>query len=189
MSIIDATEIRKGMKVLWEGQPCLVTEAQFVKPGKGTAFTRARIRNMMTGRSIDQTYKASERVELCSLDEREMEFLYQSSDEWHFMDSGTFEQLVMSTDAVGESGKWMTENLPVKILFFNDKPISIDLPNFVELQITECEPAVKGDTKANAQKPAMLQTGAKVGVPMFVDNGEWIRIDTRTGEYVERVKR
>lgn len=189
VSIIDATEIRKGMKILWEGQPCLVTEAQFVKPGKGTAFTRARIRNMMNGRSLEQTYKASERIELCSLDERGMEFLYQSTGEWHFMDNSNFEQLVMSTDAVGEAGNWLTENLPVKILFFNDKPISIDLPNFVELQITECEPAVKGDTKANAQKLATMQTGATVGVPMFVDNGEWIRIDTRTGEYVERVKR
>lgn len=189
MSIIDATEVRKGMKLIWEGAPCIVVEAQFVKPGKGTAFTRGRIKNMITGRTIDQTWKSSERVELCSLDERPMEFLYQSGDEWHFMDHQSFEQIQLTTAGVGEAANWLTENLEVKMLFFNGKPISLDVPNFVELQIVECEPAVKGDTKTNASKAAKMQTGATVMVPMFVDNGEWLRIDTRTGEYVERVKR
>lgn len=189
MSIIDSNEVRKGMKILYEGNPCIVTEAQFVKPGKGTAFTRAKLRDMITGRSIDNTWRSGERVETCSLEERPMEFLYQAGDEWHFMDQTNYEQIHLDSKGVGESAKWLIENLPVKMLFFDGRPISLDLPNFVELQIVECEPAVKGDTKTNAMKQAQLSTGATVMVPMFIDNGEWLRIDTRTGEYVERVKR
>lgn len=185
----ETSDLRKGTKIEIEGEPFIITEAQFVKPGKGNAFTRCRIKSLTTGNTIERTWKSGEKIDECRLEERAMEFLYHTDGEYHFMDTANYEQIQINDDGVGEAGNWLTENLPVTVLFHNNKPISIDLPNFVELDIAECEPAVKGDTKTNAAKAAILTTGAKVMVPMFVDNGERIRIDTRTGEYVERVKR
>lgn len=185
----DTSDLRKGLKVEIEGEPYVVAEAQFVKPGKGNAFTRCKLKSLVSGLVLERTYRSGEKIDECRLEERAMEFLYHESEQYHFMDTGNYEQIALSDDHVGDAGNWLTENLPVQMLFHNGKPISIDLPNFVELLITECEPAVKGDTKTNAMKQALLATGAKVMVPMFVDNHEWIRIDTRTGAYVERVKR
>lgn len=187
--MLDSNELRKGMKILLDGDPHFIVDVQLVKPGKGNSFARCKLRNLITGYGLERTWRSGEKVEPCTLDERPMEFLYSSGDEWHFMDTNSYEQLHLDEKGVGEAKNWLTENLPVKMLFFSGRPISLDLPNFVELQITECEPAVKGDTKTNAMKQAVLTTGATVMVPMFVDNGEWLRIDTRTGEYVERVKR
>lgn len=185
----DISEIRKGTKIEINGEPFLVVESQFVKPGKGSAFVRARIKSLTSGLSIEKTWKQNERIDRASLEERGMEFLYRSGDEFHFMDTANYEQMVLSEDQVGDAANWLTENLPCSVLFHNGRAISVDVPNFVELDIVQCEPAVKGDTKTNASKQAVLSTGAKVQVPMFVDNNERIRIDTRTGEYVERVKR
>ena len=185
----ETSDLRKGTKIEIDGEPFVIVEAHFVKPGKGNAFTRCRIKIMVSGNTSERTWKSGEKIDECRLEERGMEFLYHEGGQYHFMDTGNFEQIALNDDPVGDAGNWLTENLPVSVLLHNGKAISIDLPNFVELDIANCEPAVKGDTKTNAMKQAILTTGAKVMVPMFVDNGERIRIDTRTGEYVERVKK
>jgi elongation factor P len=187
--VYETSDLRKGTKIEIDGEPFLITEAQFVKPGKGNAFTRCKARSLTTGLTIERTWRSGEKVDRANLEERGMEFLYHEGGQYHFMDTGNFEQIALNDDQVGEPGNWLTENLPVSVLLHNGRAISIELPNFVELDIADCEPAVKGDTKTNAMKQAKLSTGATVMVPMFVDNGERIRIDTRTGEYVERVKR
>lgn len=185
----DTSDLRKGTKIELEGEPYVIADAQFVKPGKGNAFTRCKCKSLVSGLVVERTWRSGEKIDECHLDERAMEFLYREGTQFHFMDTANYEQIELNEEGVGDAWKWLTENLPVTMLFHNNGPISIDLPNFVELDITDCEPAVKGDTKTNAMKQALLSTGAKVNVPMFVDNGERIRVDTRTGEYVERVKR
>ncbi len=185
----ETSDLRKGLKVEIGGEPHIVTDAQFVKPGKGNAFTRCKLKSLVTGLVIERTWRSGERIDECHLEERAMEFLYHEGGHYHFMDTGNYEQMALNDDQVGDLGQWLTENLPVSMLLHNGKPISIDIPNFVELNIVDCEPAVKGDTKTNAMKQAILSSGAKVMVPLFVDRGERIRIDTRTGGYVERVKR
>ena len=185
----ETSDLRKGLKIEIEGEPHIVVEAQFVKPGKGNAFTRCRMKSLVTGLVLERTWRSGEKIDECHLEQRAMEFLYHEGGLYHFMDTGNYEQVTLNEGQVGDSGQWLTENLPVEMLLHNGKPISLDLPNFVELQITDCEPAVKGDTKTNAMKQALLTTGAKVMVPLFVDQREWIRIDTRTGAYVERVKK
>lgn len=187
--MLDTSDLRKGSKIELEGEPYIVTDAQFVKPGKGNAFTRCKCKSLVSGLTIERTWRSGEKIDSAQLEEHAMEFLYHEGGDYHFMNTSTYEQVALNDDNVGDSGQWLTENLPVTMLFHNGRPISIDLPNFVEIDITDCEPAVKGDTKTNAMKQALLATGAKVMVPMFVDNGERIRIDTRTGEYVERVKK
>lgn len=188
--MLETNDLRKGTKCELDGEPFIIVDAQFVKPGKGNAFTRCKLKSLITGLVIERTWRSGERVDECFLEERPMQFLYHTEGEgYHFMDTASFEQIALNEDQLGEQGLYLTENLEVSILFHKGKPISVDMPNFVELDIVECEPAVKGDTKTNAMKQAVLATGAKAMVPMFVDNGERIRIDTRTGEYVERVKR
>jgi len=186
--VYETSDLRKGLKVEIDGEPYVIVEAQFVKPGKGNAFTRCKLKSLVTGLVIDRTWRSGEKIDRCNLEERKMEFLY-ADDQYHFMDTTTYEQVALSPDQVGDVGQFLSENLEVSVLLHNGKPISIDLPNFVELQIVETEPGVKGDTKSSTTKPAKLSTGAVVQVPLFVDQGEWIRIDTRTGQYVERVKK
>lgn len=184
----ETSDLKKGVKIEIDGEPCVITEANFVKPGKGNAFTKCKVKSLITGLVIDRTWRSGEKIDKAELEERPMEYLYTDGD-FHFMDTSTFEQVALTADAVGDASQWLTENLPVSMLFHNNKPISLDLPNFVELQITDTEPGVKGDTKSNASKPATLSTGAIVQVPLFIDNEEWIKIDTRTASYVERVKK
>lgn len=185
----ETSELRKGMKVEIAGEPFLVVEAQFVKPGKGNAFTRCKFKSLSTGLTLERTFRSGEKIDRCQLEERPMDFLYEADGELHFMDTGSFEQVALDREHVAEAANWLTENLAVSMLLHNGKPLSIELPNFVELQIIDTEPGVKGDTKSNAMKPAKMQTGATVMVPLFVDREDWIKIDTRTGTYVERVKR
>ena len=184
----ETSDLKKGVKIEIDGEPCVITEANFVKPGKGNAFTKCKIKSLITGLVIDRTWRSGEKIDKAELEERPMEYLYSDGD-FHFMDTSSYEQVLLTADAVGDAAQWLTENLPVSMLFHNNKPISLDLPNFVELQITDTEPGVKGDTKSNASKPATLSTGAVVQVPLFIDNEEWIKIDTRTASYVERVKK
>lgn len=184
----ETSDLKKGLKVEIDGEPYVVTEAQFVKPGKGNAFTRCKLKSLISGLVLERTWRSGEKIDRCQLEERPMEFLY-ADDVFHFMNTSTYEQIALAPDQVGDASNWLVENTEVSMLFHNGKPISIDLPNFVELQIVDTEPGVKGDTKSNASKPAKLSTGATVQVPLFVDNEEWIRIDTRTGSYVERVKK
>ncbi len=182
-------EFRKGLKVEIDGEPYEMVECQFVKPGKGNAFTRTKLKSLVSGLVLDRTYKSGEKVDKAQLEEHAMQYLYEQDNQLHFMNMTTYEQVGIDKDKIGDGTAWMHENLEVSVLFHNGLPIAVDLPNFVELQVTQCDPGVKGDTKSNVSKPATLSTGAVINVPMFVSAGEWLKIDTRSGEYVERVKR
>jgi elongation factor P len=185
----DTSDIRKGLKFQIDGEPYVVVDFQFVKPGKGTAFTKTRIKNLITGAVLDKTYRSNERLEPANIEEKQMQFLYIEGDSYCFMDNQSYEQVYIQKDIVDESANFLSDNLVVAVLFFNERPIGITLPNFVELQVTQSDPGLKGDTASGATKPATLTTGAVIQVPLFVEEGEWLRIDTRTGEYVERVKK
>lgn len=185
----STSEFRKGLKVELDGQPYIIVDCQFVKPGKGNAFTRTRLKHMVTGAVLDRTYKSGEKLDKAHLVESPMQFLYSADDMFHFMNNSTYEQIEIPVAALGDSARWLHENLEVSVLFHSGKPISVDLPNFVELQVIDCDPGVKGDTKSNVSKRAVVSTGTEIQVPIFVDAGEWVRIDTRSGEYSERVKR
>jgi len=185
----DTNQFRKGLKVEIDGHPYIITECEFVKPGKGNAFTRTKLKHMVTGAVLDRTYKSGERVDKCNLSENEMQYLYEQDGAFHFMDVKSYEQVEIGADRLGDAVNWLTPDLQVEVLFHNGAPLTIELPNFVELAVVECDPAVKGDTKNNATKPAKLSTGAVIQVPMFIETEECLRIDTRTGSYVERVKK
>lgn len=187
--MIDTSDIRKNLKLQIDGEPWVVIDFQFVKPGKGQAFTRTKIKNLITGNVIEKTYRSGEKLEEAYIEEHEMTFLYAQGDVFYFMNNQTYEQIEMTAEQVGEARSYLTENMIVEVMYFNNKPIGIELPNFVELQIVHTEPAVKGDTVSGATKIAEVSTGYKLQVPVFINNGEWIVIDTRTGTYVERVKR
>jgi len=188
--MLDTTAIRKNLKIIIDGDPWIVVDHQFVKPGKGQAFTRTRLKNMITGNAMDKTYKSGEKIgEQANVEEVEMQFLYAQGTTFTFMDNNTYEQYELSEEQVGDARNFMVDNMTVNALFFDGKPIGLELPNFVELEITETDPAVKGDTVTGATKPATLSTGYELNVPLFVNGGEWIVVDTRTGEYVERVKK
>ncbi len=188
--MLDTTAIRKNLKIIIDGDPWVVVEHQFVKPGKGQAFTRTRLKNLITGNSMDKTYKSGEKIgEEAKIDECKMSFLYTQGNVYSFMNNKNYEQIEMSEEQVGDTRYFLTENMNVEVLFFNNLPIDINLPNFVELQIVNTEPAVKGDTVSGATKPAELSTGYVLNVPLFVSPEEYIVVDTRTGEYVERVKK
>ncbi len=171
-----------------DGDPYTVLEFQFVKPGKGNAFTRCKIKNLVTGAVMDRTWRSGEKLKEASLDERDMQYLYQDDAGFHFMDQQTYEQFALSADMVGDDAKYLLESLEITILTHNGKPISLTLPNFVELEVVETEPGMKGDTVTGGRKPATMNTGAVINVPLFIERGELLKIDTRTGEYVERVK-
>lgn len=185
----DTSDIRKNVKVIIDGAPYTVIEFQFVKPGKGQAFTRTRLRNMLTGNVIDRTFKTNERLEKAEVDERQQQFLYVEGDKYVFMDTKSYEQLFLTAEQLGDGRLYMQDNMMVDVLFWNDRPIGVTPPTFVEMQIIETEPGFKGDTSTNTLKPAKFATGAVIGVPLFVNEGDWIKVDTRTGEYVERVKK
>ena len=184
----QTSDIRKNLKVKIDGAPWTVVEFQFVKPGKGTAFTRTKFKNMITGQVVERNIRSGERLEPVDLDIRKTSLMYIDGDEFHFMDSDTYEQFMVERDALGDLANWMVENCPVELLFYEGRPVTVEMPNFVELEITYCEPAVQGDTATNTTKPAQVVTGSSVQVPLFIAEGETIRIDTRTGEYVGRVK-
>ena len=185
----SVSDFRKGLKVELDGQPYIMVECQFVKPGKGNAFARTKLKHMVTGAVLDRTYKSGEKIDKANLMETAMEFLYSGEDTFHFMNNSTYEQEEIHRDNLGDAPKWLHENLEVSVLFHNGKPISIELPNFVTLQIIDCDPGVKGDTKSNVTKRAVVSTGTEIQVPIFVDTDEWVKVDTRTGDYSERVKK
>jgi elongation factor P len=185
----DTSDIRKGLKIQIDGEPYVVVDFQFVKPGKGTAFTKTRIKNLITGSVLDRTYRSNERLEPANVEERQMQFLYAEGENYCFMDKETYEQMYISKEFVGDAALLMPDNIDVTVMVFNERPVGISLPNFVELQITKSDPGIRGDTASGATKPATLSTGAVIQVPLFIEEGEWLRIDTRTGAYVERVKK
>lgn len=188
MAIYTTNDIRAGMKLMIDGSPCNVVDVDFVKPGKGQAFARVKIRNLLTGRVVERTYKTGESVESADVMDTDMQYLYNDGEHWHFMHPETFEQLAANESAVSEAIKWLKEQDMCTVTLWNNEPIAVVPPNFVELRITETDPGVRGDTASGGGKPATLETGAVVKVPLFIEQGEVIKVDTRTGEYVSRVK-
>ncbi len=184
---VDTSQFRNGLKIELDGEPFSIIYFQHVKPGKGGAFVRTKVRNLKNGKVLERRFRAGERVELADVEERKMQYLYQDGEQLVFMDTQSYEQIPFSSEQVGDARKFLKENLDVDVLFWRGRPINIELPAFITAAITQCEPGIKGDTASNVTKPATLETGAIVQVPLFVKEGETIRVDTRSGEYVERV--
>ena len=188
MAIYSTNEFRAGLKILLDGSPYTILENEFVKPGKGQAFNRVKVRNLKTGRVIERTFKSGETVEAADIAELEMQYMYNDGAVWRFMDPKSYEQFEIPTDAVGEAALWIKEQDLCMVLLWNGVALSIVPPTFVVLQIVETDPGVRGDTSGGGGKPAKVETGAVVRVPLFVQTGEFIKIDTRSGEYVSRIK-
>ncbi|HZJ94780.1 MAG TPA: elongation factor P [Thiopseudomonas sp.] len=187
MANYSTNEFRPGLRVMVDNEPCIMIDVEFVKPGKGQAFSRVKLRSIRTQRVWERTFKSGESVESADIIEREMEFLYSDDEFWYFMATdGSFEQLGASREALGDTIKWLKEQVPYEVMLFNDAVVSVSAPNFVELEVVETDPGLKGDTAQGGSKPATLSTGAVVRVPLFIVEGELLRIDTRTGEYVSR---
>ncbi len=188
MASYTTAEIRSGFKVLLDGDPYVVVDNEFVKPGKGQAFNRIKVRNLKTGRTIEKTFKSGDSLEGADVVDTEMQYLYQDGDFWHFMVPDSFEQYTAGKSAVAESAQWLKDGITCIVTLWNGQPLVVTPPAHVELTIVETDPGVRGDTATGGQKPAKLETGAVVRVPLFIDQGEVIRIDTRTGQYVSRAK-
>ena len=186
--MISTAEFRNGAKVELEGEPFIIVEFQHVKPGKGGAFVRTKLKSLKTGNVMDRTYRSGEKLETPNLDEKNMQFLYATGDEYFFMDNETYEQFSLSEKQLGDNKNWLKENMVIKALYHNGMPLGVEVPMFVELKVVKADPGVKGDTASGGTKPATLETGAVVKVPLYLEEGEVIKIDTRTGEYLERVK-
>ncbi|MGI6412493.1 MAG: elongation factor P [Syntrophomonadaceae bacterium] len=185
--MISVNDFRTGVTIILDEQAYQVVEFQHVKPGKGAAFVRAKLKNVKQGGIIERTFRGGEKVPRAHLDRREMQFLYHDGQDYIFMDNENYEQIAISADTIGDGVKWLLENMNIGVLFFQGNIIGVDLPNFVEMKVIETEPGVKGDTATGATKNATLETGATVQVPLFVNQGDRLRIDTRTGQYIERV--
>ncbi|MCW8846253.1 MAG: elongation factor P [Gammaproteobacteria bacterium] len=188
MASYQTNEFRSGLKILLDGDPYTIVENEFVKPGKGQAFNRVRVRNLKNGRVVDKTFKSGESVEAADVVEMDMQYLYSDGEFWHFMDPSSYEQYAAEAAAVGDSLKWLKEEDVCMVTLWNNSPLLVTAPNFVELTITETDPGLRGDTAQGGVKPAKLETGAVVRVPLFLEQGEVIKVDTRNGEYVSRVK-
>ncbi|MBC8208600.1 MAG: elongation factor P [Desulfobulbaceae bacterium] len=184
----STSDLRKGLKIEIDGEPYIIIEFEFSKPGKGQALYRCKMRNMITGNQFVKTYRSSDKFVKPALEERKMQYLYNQDDEYHFMDSENFEQIFVVRDQLGDNVNFMVDNMEVDVLFFQDRPIDVSLPNFVNLLVTQADPWVKGDTSGSDTKPITVETGYVLQVPPFVDQGDKIQIDTRTGAYVTRVK-
>ena len=184
----ETSDIRKGLKIVIDGVPYAVVDFQFVKPGKGNAFTRTKIKNLMNGNVIDRTYKSGEKLEPAEMEDRNMQFMYKDGEGYNFMDQQSYEQMAVPEDIVGDAKDYLLENMMCMVSVFNDRPVSVSVPNFVELEVTHTDPGEKGNTVTGARKQATLSTGATINVPLFVNIGDKLKIDTRTGDYVERVK-
>lgn len=187
--MFDSSNLRKGLKLEIDGEPYIVVQFEFVKPGKGQALYKCRLKNMITGSQFDRTYRSGEKFNEANLEETEMEYLYFDGEHYCFMNTSTYEQELLSESQVAEAKNFLKENTVCNVLMFDRKPIGITLPFFIELKITKADPWAKGDTASGDSKPATLETGTVIQVPPFVDEGEVVRIDTRTGNYVERVKK
>lgn len=182
----STSDFKRGLRIMYEGQPHQIVEFQHHKPGKGSAIVRTKLRNLITGNMLDPTFRSGDKVERPDLEDRDVQFLYSSDDVFHFMDPSNFEQYEIGRDVIGDSANFLVEGISCSVLFYSGKPINIDLPNHVVLEVVECDPAVRGDTVQGATKPAKLQTGHTAQVPLFINEGEKLKIDTRTGDYIER---
>ncbi len=184
----SCSDLKKGLKVLIDGEPHVVVQFDFTKPGKGQALYKCKLRNMITGSLFDRTYRSGESFQPAPLEDRDMQYLYQDESGYVFMDQKTYEQVHLSEETLAEDKYFLIDNMEVKVLMYGDTPIGVTLPNFVNLKVTESDPWVKGDTAAGNNKPATVETGYTLQVPSFVEEGDQIQIDTRNGEYVTRVK-
>ncbi|ARG98551.1 elongation factor P [Legionella micdadei] len=188
MATYSTNEFKNGLKVMVDNAPCSIVDCEFVKPGKGQAFTRVKIRNLKTGRVVERTFKSGETLESADVADVEMQYLYNDGEQWHFMVPDTFEQYAVSRDTLADAAQWLKEQDICIVTLWNNEPIQVTPPNFVILAITDTDPGLKGDTSGGGGKPATLETGAVVRVPLFVQTGELIKVDTRKGEYVSRAK-
>lgn len=188
MAVYSTNELKNGLKVMIDDAPCSIVECEFVKPGKGQAFTRVKIRNLKTGRVVERTYKSGESLNSADVVDVEMQYLYHDGEFWHFMVPDTFEQYTANHQAIEHALQWIKEQDVCMVTLWNNEPLNVAPPIFVALAITETDPGVRGDTSGGGGKPATLETGAVVRVPLFIQTGEVIKVDTRTGEYVSRVK-
>ncbi|ADL08079.1 elongation factor P [Thermosediminibacter oceani] len=185
--MISTNDLRPGVTVEIDGEVYMVVDFQHVKPGKGAAFVRTRIKNIKTGQVFERNFRAGEKLNRAIVERKTMQYLYQTDDTYYFMDTQTFEQIPLNKDQLGDAVKYLKENLEVMVMFYEGVPIGIELPTFVELTVVDTEPGFKGDTATGGSKPATLETGAVVQVPLFINKGDVIRVDTRTGEYLSRV--
>jgi elongation factor P len=183
---VSTAEFKKGLKIQLDGEPYSIVDFQHVKPGKGGAFVRTKLKHMKLGRVIDNTFRAGEKVELVDFEEKPMQYLYRD-DRYHFMDLETYDQISLSEEEVGDTRDFLKENIEVEILFIDGSPVTVELPNFIELRIVKTDPGVRGDTATGGSKPATLETGAVVQVPLFLNEGDVVKVDTRSGEYLSRV--
>ena len=187
MASIDVNQISKGMKLEIDGDPYEIVDYQHVKPGKGQAFARIKLKNLRTGNVVEKTYKVGEKLELADFEEREMQYIYNDGAFYYFMDSRTYEQIGISTDKLGDKAKFLKENEDVTVQFYKGEPLSVKLPKTVVLRVTDTEPGFRGDTVTNVTKPATLETGAVIQVPTFINPGDYVKVDTESGKYIERV--
>jgi elongation factor P len=183
---VSTADFKKGLRIVFDGQPYAIVEFQHVKPGKGGAFVRTKLKHMKAGRVIDNTFRSGEKVALVDFEDKHMQFLYRD-DRFHFMDTSTYEQVAMSLEEVGDASEYLKENTEVEVLYIDGAPVAVELPNFVELVIAATDPGVRGDTAQGGTKPARLESGAVVQVPLFLNEGDVVKVDTRTGDYLGRV--
>lgn len=189
MAKYQTTDMRNGLKLAMDGKPYIIVSFQHVNPGKGSAFVKTKLKNLETGQVMERTFKSGvDTVDKPDMEEKEMEYNYSDMDGYNFMDQETFEMVHLTHDQVGDAKDYLQENIKVFVLYYNNKPISLDLPNFVHLKVIETDPGLKGDTAAGGSKKAKMETGLQVNVPLFISEGEILKIDTRTGEYSERSK-
>jgi elongation factor P len=189
MANFSTNDFKAGLKIMFDGEPCNILENEYVKPGKGQAFNRVKIRKLISGKVLEKTIRSGESFEAADVLDTELAYLYSDGEFWHFMDNETFEQIAADDKAVGDSVKWLVENDVCTITLFNGSPIVVTPPNFVEIEIVETDPGLKGDTAGTGGKPATLATGAVVRVPLFVQTGEIVKVDTRSGEYASRAQK
>ena len=188
MATFSTNQFKSGLKVMLDNDPCSIIENEFVKPGKGQAFSRVKLRNLLNGRVLEKTFKSGESIEGADVMDTTMQYLYSDGEKWHFMVPDTYEQYEADDKAMGEAVKWLKEEDQVDVTLWNGIPISVTPPNFVHLKIVQTDPGLKGDTSSGGSKPATLETGAVVKVPLFIQEEEVIKVDTRTGEYASRSK-
>lgn len=186
--MISTSEFRNGVKIELDGEPFIIVEFQHVKPGKGGAFVRTKLRSLKTDNVIDRTFRSGEKLEEPDVEEREMQYLYSTEGQYFFMDTQSYEQIFILEEHLGDRRNFLKENMEAKIIFYKGKPLSVELPIFVELKIVKTDPGIRGDTATGGTKVATLETGANVKVPLYIEEGAVVKVDTRSGEYVERVK-
>jgi elongation factor P len=186
---VSTTEFRNGLKIEIDGEPYVIVEFQHVKPGKGGAFVRTKFKSLKSGNVTDKTFRAGEKVDVPNLEEKTMQYLYAADKDRVFMDTSTYEQVSMNEKQLGDSINYLKENMEIKVLYHKDQPINIDVPMFVELAIAKTDPGVRGDTASGGSKPATLESGAVIKVPLYLNEGDVIKVDTRTGTFIERVKK